>query len=901
MKLEECPPELLSLILDGQTSWAAIELWKTGNRALRHRLANGGIKKMDLNDSLSTSTSRWPRCLKEFKLTSLSLCRTGPLATPATLFNEVMRLHSGLKKLLLRGEDIAKSIFPDFAVTRFDHFVADSDNDDELPLKRSKTQEVDGDALHTERKHLDSIWPHLEHLTLSDKADGSPAWSSSHFDPSILHHLPKSLTHLEFPFELTGGALRDLSFLPQGLVTFRVLGSTFDEAALLTLPKSITDIGTHCDGVHELCFRDHSILPNLIYAGDFSIPEMDDGFNWPATIQHLNIASRAWSLGNLPSTLTHLDLGPISEGLDRDGIALFPRSLKSLWIPTTSIRWSTIADFGCWPPSLSDMHVAVGGSFGAQRFHLLPRSLTSLTIGESGIDLGDGEEYDDELHKSRDLNALKTLGLECLKHEMDEWLVEKSQLVNGGVECEKYISAVESGGLLGLPLGLTSLSIGEISYPIIRKLILPPKLHTFVTTVTQVRVDDPKLLCGFSPKGSVNLRVIIKDSKNRQALVPSQAALFKAHVTELNVTFAAPGLERSHFKCLPRTLHKLVFEGPSYIHNEELADLPSGLQSLRLNTMIQNPLSWASQLPTNLTFLHVGVPLLGCDIAKLPPKLTRIEAPLYETTLAQVRQLPRSLHSIHPLECDDEIHAERNNLMHQESWQTLCTTYRPFWRIWETSEAGNAAAILFSAEPRSTVFNAYGPATALEPFFDDSPDSADEFDYDDDDRKAEEVLKDSLATSLDIAPESDFGARGGRGRGGLGRGMRGGGFGRGGNQAALHGFAGNARGGFGGRGGGRGGRGNLRGGFGRGGNARGGFGNARGGFGGGYDHVGRGGFGRGGFGGFGRGRGGSVTSRFGQAITHMSFNASIMTKTAPRSAIDVDPRTTQRLMTRSDQ
>lgn len=35
MELKYCYPDLLSLILDGEHSWAAIELWKTGDRALR--------------------------------------------------------------------------------------------------------------------------------------------------------------------------------------------------------------------------------------------------------------------------------------------------------------------------------------------------------------------------------------------------------------------------------------------------------------------------------------------------------------------------------------------------------------------------------------------------------------------------------------------------------------------------------------------------------------------------------------------------------------------------------------------------------------------------------------------------------------------------------------------------
>lgn len=64
MELAHLPVDLLAHILDGHSSWAAIELWKCGDARLSYKLANGGIQEVILSDPRSKGVAIWPRCLK---------------------------------------------------------------------------------------------------------------------------------------------------------------------------------------------------------------------------------------------------------------------------------------------------------------------------------------------------------------------------------------------------------------------------------------------------------------------------------------------------------------------------------------------------------------------------------------------------------------------------------------------------------------------------------------------------------------------------------------------------------------------------------------------------------------------------------------------------------------------
>lgn len=730
MKLEELPIDLLGLIFDGEHSWAVIELWKTGNRALRYRFVNGGIKVVKLEDSHGATTSRWPRCLKEFKLTSLSVHRAHePLASPQTLLNEVKQLHRGLKSFELRAQDAVKSLFGDFCSST-DSLWAGWNESEPPSSKRSKTQEVDSDALHTERWNLGTTWPQLERLAVSEDPDAIAHFDGIKIHPTLLHLVPTTLNYLELAYWFIGEPLDDVSFLPN-LHTLRI-NCQFSTSGFKTLPRTITDLGSYIDvELGAVCLKEPELFPFLKFPGNEHADNVDYEFlashdlKLPSSIQYAHLPLD-WPLTKLPSSLTYISLW--SKILQSDSIAILPRTLVTLKV--TSIQWDGLSA-SCWPSTLAQLKLSSAAQFGAHCFHLLPRSLKYFSIGEFeelySLDRSQQEHRgtQDErwFQQSIDLDTLKSHGMASLKLEMDAWLLERSKLVNGGAECQDYISAIESGGLLGLPLGLTDLFLHIMPFHIKTRTIFPPNLRMFHYKSESVCIDDPAILSGFSPKGSLFFRAAVNDSTVKpNDVIPTQLALCRSHITKIEILLVTPKLARSLLKCLPRTLLELSFSGPAFVYNEELDDLPPKLESLRMgDCSLQDPLApWTSQLPANLTFLHVQIPILGHDILKLPPKLTIIEAPFFETTLAQVRQLPRSLNSLTVPRCNETSYADRHNMMHKESWETLISTYRPFWRLWETSEAGNAAAIDYSALPLPDVSRCYrasGPNESCYPSY----------------------------------------------------------------------------------------------------------------------------------------------------------------------------------------
>ena len=359
MRLEELPPDILSFVLNGQNSLAAIELWKCGNRNLNSRMANHGVTHMELHDEEPVSTSKWPRCLKEFKLTSLSIHRIGrPLASLSTLLYEIKQLHKGLKSLELRGSGIAESLFGDFNKTAL---VASTDSDEsEAPAsKRSKTQEVITNVIHTERWNMGTTWPQLERLIVSDSLHDFPtSLNPMELDPSILSLLPNSLTYLGLAYNFVGGPLSDASFLPRGLTTVR-FPDCYTQSGIKTLPKTVTDLGPCISELTgSLCLAEPELLPH------FKFPGYPDNccfsFNFflkheqalSTSLQYLQLRDDAWPHEKLPSSLTFFHLSTALDSFHTGSLALLPRGLTTLRVTGASIQWHDL-DISCWPSTLA--------------------------------------------------------------------------------------------------------------------------------------------------------------------------------------------------------------------------------------------------------------------------------------------------------------------------------------------------------------------------------------------------------------------------------------------------------------------------------------------------------------------------------------------------------------------
>lgn len=131
MLISQLPVELLAKILDGDHSFGAILLWKCGSRALMARLANGGIKHVELVDNNPFVAASWPHCLKYFKLQSLSITQGHGFDSSLDVRKELKQQYSGLEKLVLRFPGASEAVFSTFSVPTTGHLHWDSDDEDE--------------------------------------------------------------------------------------------------------------------------------------------------------------------------------------------------------------------------------------------------------------------------------------------------------------------------------------------------------------------------------------------------------------------------------------------------------------------------------------------------------------------------------------------------------------------------------------------------------------------------------------------------------------------------------------------------------------------------------------------------------------------------------------------------
>lgn len=139
MRFEDLSTDVLAKILDGELSWSSILLWQTGCHQLMSKLANGGVRHMELVDSNEFVAASFPKCLKHFKLLSLSISQGFGFVSIDGVHNELRRQHAGLEKLELNFPGALKSIFPTSESTPLrtlevddpSHFDYDDDDEDD--------------------------------------------------------------------------------------------------------------------------------------------------------------------------------------------------------------------------------------------------------------------------------------------------------------------------------------------------------------------------------------------------------------------------------------------------------------------------------------------------------------------------------------------------------------------------------------------------------------------------------------------------------------------------------------------------------------------------------------------------------------------------------------------------
>ena len=655
MNLESLPVEVLAQILGGHYSWTALELWKTGSKLLRAKLASGGVRNIDLvAHSTTRQPPQWPKALKEFRgLRSLSVVvydRYSSIGSLRTIHRELLQLPRGLKRLSLGFPHALGAFFLETQPHVSNNVGGPP------PAKRFKREEINAKNSESLQITVGSVLDELETLEFVQEHDSDPVLTDR-----IFALLPRSLTafNLKYPNPRSCGEppLEDTSAFPPNLTK---LDLPFSDKSICNVPKQITQISEASPVAFQL-YNDPSLLPNLEW-----LPSPDLGSveiarciasiitHWPPNIHtvHLNDLTPT-----LPSKLVKLDVQQRSPFPQGWVTSILPRTLEEL--VTRDFDWKNISSSD-WPPTLTSISLSSHTHipwFGVQHWHRLPRSLANLNVS---------------FNKSMDRKAvdsvdhLLALGRDCLTNvEKQEWINHRAALIlhgekDGGREREamaEYILSIESGHLFGLPLRLRRLDLDN-HFPCdhIDPIVVPPMLTTLKLLLKE-RIH-PKHF----PPSLLNLNCSPEKNSTRPMLwngayFSSHPAspLSLSHLDSFTMSLHSP-LSKTPFvdddltalaKGLPRTLRRLsLYGGWLYATITMLESLPRTLTSLTLPDLIRKPMTreWLLALPKALTHLDArSFYLLGPLWKHLPPKLVSLSVSVKKTTLQDFLEAPRTL------------------------------------------------------------------------------------------------------------------------------------------------------------------------------------------------------------------------------------------------------------------
>ena len=693
MNLESLPVEVLAQILQGQLSWAALELWKTGSKPLRAKLASSGVRNIDLVGHPTTlRLLRWPRALKEFRgLRSLSIVYNwdGPVEPPRVIHRELLQLTSGLKHLTLGIEQA----FGAFFLETPPH----DDNGGLPPFKRFDCEEADAkNAARSIQTSVSSVLNELETLEFRRFNEFAPALTTHTFAL-----LPRSLTAFAvkydaIPKKLVRLPLEDASAdFPPNLTKLDIPLST---ASLRNLPKCITQIGNvHDREVAVALFQDPTLLPNLEWlpcpgigssarfnaSAAFLGADME---HWPPHIHALRLTDLPPSL---PAKLVKLDvqpeLGPLSQGWVT---SILPKSLEELVI--YDFDWNDISSAD-WPPNLasialsSGQRIPISSGFGFHHFHRLPRSLTALSVNLYRS-WADSKEDD-----------LLALGRDCLTNiEKQVWSKHRFALIfhgekDGGREREamaEYISSIESGSLFGLPLCLKRLELRNC-FPFEHvEIVVPPVLESVVQVLQEVIYlkHFPPSLKHFSSRVRGNpTRPLLWDSAYFAKHSASALSLSHLESFTMPLSCAFPATLDdldALLKALPSSIRHIDMSGGSIGPIiPSLASLPRTLTSFTSSCVLASATTseCLHALPDTLTHLYVrNANIHGPLWAHLPPKLVKLYVTIGPTTLADFLTAPRTLEWL----ClQDVLETEKTSqYLQKPQLEAITEAFYPLWK-----------------------------------------------------------------------------------------------------------------------------------------------------------------------------------------------------------------------------
>lgn len=473
MHLYDLSTDALALILRGSLSPSVLALWKTGCRQLQSKLCNGGVRELEF---CVDSITMWPQCLKSLHLQSFSLTATSikihNLIGPG-LRAELRQLWHGLETLEIVGDEVVKA----FALEKL---APNRKRITHAPRGATKRAKVAEEAEIDPEEALFGNWDmNLTHPRMTRLKIGATSTSKKGIHPRLiignLGFLPRSLTSLDMSqtyLELTN---QDCHRLPPQLTTL-ILPSydhfppVINKGNMPYLPSSLTYIDTvnkdyRCftlPGVIALAESDGKLLPNLV---SFPIPKAS-----PASLHSTFLKGG----GLWPQNVSFLSIGRPEGSFAFTSILATPLPPKALYMPPqltslfmTRVDWTGLGTQmapGFWPPTLTTLTLE-DSYLAPQYYWLLPRNLKTL-FG----DLPRLHNVSNHFGYPQLEEPLRATGVRLLAQEKNLWKSIRQELIEhvetcaghyGREQLDEYFSAVESGGLFGLPLGLEELWFGQ--------------------------------------------------------------------------------------------------------------------------------------------------------------------------------------------------------------------------------------------------------------------------------------------------------------------------------------------------------------------------------------------------------------------------------------------------------
>lgn len=625
-RLQDVPVGVLEHILDYAHTWRAVELWKTGDRTLMSKLANGGIRQaalhlaMDIEEQVSL-----PRCFESFALTSLRCTLGRGSFASADLNAQLQRLRtSNLKELSLTGPNgVLEALFsPELVI-------------DWTP-----------------------VFPALETLELFATSVNSYQLASC----ALFKYLPRSLLHFSLKIPKILNTFESFDALPPNLRVLRLPneGQVTAQTLRLGLPPSLTDLGPcfSFDACIALA-EEPKLLPNLAQfpivpiakAAEFIDLLAQKAIPLPSNITEFYspLAPIDTLTKILPSKLVTLTMQCEEPGITSTLLMALPHTLESFNFSVAD--WNAIESHH-WPPNLTSVAISFDPRFGPNHFHRLPRGVKKLLQPSLPRELDVLADMAPLEH-----SHLLELGRAALSSkDKESWQRIKQDLLRyhskDGIATMRYIEAVESGGLYGLPLGVTTISLMFPAQQCTVDILLPPR-------ATAMHLDSTAIASNknFWERLSPSLASITLTSSNVQTVIgvtdwelckiedPSSTGLYNSNtLTQITLNASALPGTVAILKYLPRGLRTLNLTGGSPISVAEIEHLPPNLKRLSLSVNVNGDVgSFVKALPRSLeelTFLKETI--RGEHFQFLPPQLTFLSVMVVDVTVQHLREIPSS-------------------------------------------------------------------------------------------------------------------------------------------------------------------------------------------------------------------------------------------------------------------